>query len=127
MSRPRKPSVIHEISGAYKKNPNRRTKGELAPLAGIGSAPANLATDFESVWDEIVSNVCPGVLGNSDRFHLEILCRLVCQFRERPEDMTAGKLGLMGTMLGKFGMNPVDRMRLAAPNDEEPSEDDKYF
>jgi hypothetical protein len=127
MARPPKPTAMHEASGAYKKNPNRKRNGEAKPRMGIGQAPVSRATDFSDVWDEIVSAVPPGVLGNTDRLHLEITCNLVCEYRRNPEEFPGYKMSEMNKMLGKLGMNPIDRIRITVPEQEEKSKEDEYF
>lgn len=94
---------------------------------GIGTAPVNASAGFSDVWDEVVSNVCPGVLGNCDRLHLEIVCRLISQFRCDPEGTSSAKIGMIEKMLGKLGMNPIDRIKITVPQDEEPRPEDAYF
>ena len=122
-----KPTALHEATGALKKNPNRKRKGEVRPRKGIGSAPPAPSSDFAEIWDEIVDSVIPGVLGNCDRQHLEILCRLMAEFRADPQSMSSAKLSMIEKMLGKLGMNPIDRIRITVPEDEVKSKEDAYF
>lgn len=127
MSRPPKPTVIHEATGAYKKNPNRQRKNEAKPRLGIGSAPKAPALDFAGIWDEIVSASVPGVMGNCDRTHLELLCNMLVEYRANPIDMPAARITLIEKMLGKLGMNPIDRIRISVPEQEQKSKQDEYF
>jgi hypothetical protein len=127
MSRPPKPSHLHEISGAYARNPQRRGTGEPVPREGIGTAPESVSCDFAEVWDELVQCVCPGVLGNSDRIHLELTTRLLCEYRQDTVSMTGAKYRLLQNALGKLGMNPSDRTRLAVLPEAENSPEGGYF
>ena len=94
---------------------------------GIGKAPTNPSVSFADVWDEVVDNICTGVLGNSDRLHMEIVCHLICQFRLNPEETSAAKVLIIEKMLGKLGMNPIDRIRIVVPEDQEKKPEDTYF
>lgn len=72
--------------------------------------------------------VCPGVLGNSDRLALEVLCHLIIQFRTDPVEFPAMKLSRMEAIMGKFGMTPADRNKIKMPSDEpEKKPEDAYF
>lgn len=72
--------------------------------------------------------VCPGVLGNSDRLALEILCHLIIQFRKNPTEFASMKLSRMEAIMGKFGMTPADRNKIKMPTDEpEKKPEDAYF
>ena len=122
-----KPTALHKLTGAYKKDPQRTRNNEASPRLGIGKAAENPSVIFSDVWDEVVDNVCPGVLGNCDRIHLEIVCRLICQFRSDPEEISSAKIGMIEKMLGKLGMNPIDRIKITVPQDEEISKEDAYF
>ncbi|HEY2396426.1 MAG TPA: hypothetical protein VGH81_10680 [Rudaea sp.] len=112
MARPKTPTNVLELSGAFRKNPQRRRgrDGEPVPKAGIGPAPAHLSADESAAWDDIVSDSSPGVLGDSDRAYLEITAGLLAlERRVGFENMDCSKLRLLSTMLGKLGLNPSDR------------------
>ena len=123
----KKPTALLEAKGAYKKDPQRRKKGEPSPRMGIGKAPYMPSCDFTAVWDEIVDNVCPGVLGNSDRIHLEMTVNLLCEYRQNPSEMSSAKFTNLMRGLGSIGMNPIDRSRIVAEQDEQQSKEDSYF
>lgn len=128
MARPQKPTLVKDITGAHKKNPKRKPKSEVRPRAGIGPAPVSPSSEFAAVWDEIVGMICPGVAGNSDRLALEILAHLVCEFRRAPTEMTGMKLARIEALMARFGLTPVDRQKIKAPEDDKPEKpEDKYF
>lgn len=122
-----KPTALHKLTGAHKKDPQRARSNEAKPRLGIGSAPVNANAGFSDIWDEVVDNVCPGVLGNCDRIHLEIVCRLISQFRLDPEGISSAKIGMIEKMLGKLGMNPIDRIKITVPEGDEKNPEDEYF
>ena len=41
--------------------------------------------------------------------------------------MTAARLNVLNNMLGKLGMNPIDRIRLSVTEQPEPDPADDYF
>jgi hypothetical protein len=115
MTRNKTPSNIIQMRGGYKKHPERRNRREPVPSAGIGKAPETFGTKFSDVWDEVVA-ICPGgVLGNSDRIALEILVKLLIEFRTDPTSVKGGRLTQLNSMLSKFGFTPSDRTRIAVP------------
>jgi len=124
----KKPTALLEVTGAYQKNPQRRKKAEPKPRMGIGRFPKNAPCTPESVWDELVDNICPGVLGNSDRVVMETLAHLLSQFRTDPVEFPAAKMTIMERCLGKLGMTPVDRTRVVAEQAEDKTNpEDEYF
>ncbi len=116
-----KPSAIKELSGAYKTNPNRRNDSEPKPKNGIGPASKHLKNKaMKEIWDEVVSQVCPGVLGDADRMSLEILCRLIYDMRFDWDEFNGSKQSNMIKLLSQFGMTPVDRQKLHIGGEEKP-------
>lgn len=105
-----KPTAIKELSGAYKKDPQRRPKGEPKPRMGIGPAPAWMNEHQKKIWDEYVDIIAPGVLKNMDRMVLELTVRLTEEMRLG--EITASKIGNLLACLQKLGMSPVDRQKI---------------
>ena len=122
-----KPTAIKEASGAYKKNPSRRKKGEPQPLRGIGKAAESRNVEYSAVWDELVNDIPPGVLFCSDRVWLEIAVTLLCEFRQMGSEFSGAKLNQLQKALSHLGMSPVDRTRIVAEQAEESSKEDEYF
>ena len=114
-----KPSALKELSGAYKKDPQRRNKNEPKPKAGIGPASKFLNEEMQKIWDEVVDQVCIGVLGDADRFALEALCRLIYDMRYGWEEFNGAKQSNLIRLLGQFGMTPVERQKLSVADSGE--------
>ena len=115
MARPRTPTNVLQLRGAFKKDPQRARarQNEPEPKAGIGSAPDWMAADAKAAWDYLVSIALPGVLGDSDRAYLEVAAELLAlKRRVGLENIKAAKLGLLDRMLSKLGLNPADRSRV---------------
>ena len=116
-----KPSAVKELSGSYKNHPERKNKSEPKPKNGIGPASEFLDNKkMKAIWDEVVSQVCIGVLGDSDRMSLEILCRLTYDMRYDWAEFNGSKQSNMIKLLGQFGMTPVERQKLHIGVDEKP-------
>lgn len=113
MARTPQPTAIHELKGSFDKNPQRRRKGEPKPKSGIGPAPSHLGEYEQRVWDELVGIALPGVLGDVDRWAVEMAVRLMAEMRASPETFTAGKYGHLISCLSRMGMTPSDRTKLA--------------
>ena len=107
-----KPSALKELSGSFKNHPERRNKEEPKPKAGIGPASKFLNDEMQKIWDEVVDQVCIGVLGDADRFALETLCRLIYDMRFDWEEFNGSKQSNLIKLLGQFGMTPVERQKL---------------
>ena len=112
----RKPSHLHELSGAWKKNPQRRRTNEPQPTAGIGPCPAHCDEAVRDAWDELVDQIAPGVLTCQDRLPLEILATLLIEFRTKGADMSAARFNGMRVLCGQFGLSPSERGRVEVPD-----------
>ncbi len=116
MPKPRTPTAILELRGAFKKDPQRRRNNEPAGAGDIGEPPHTLTQEECDAWAE-VSDITPvGVLTGSDRIHMEIVSQLLAWQREVGiRDFPAQAARRLDTALGKLGMNPSDRTRLEVP------------
>lgn len=127
MPTPRKPTALRELQGTIKDHPGRQNKNEPSPARGIGPPPSHLDSHHSEIWDEIVSNMYAGVLGEADRVALETLSRLVHEMRTNFEEMTAAKLSQLSTLLGRFGMTPSDRTKIVVPKGKNDEDDFAMF
>ena len=120
MARPRTPTNVLELRGAFKKDPQRRRE-EPKTVGVLSDAPEYLDDEVRGIWDEFVGCAPIGVMTDSDRLSLEIACHLMREFRQNPVEFTAAKIGRLQALLGSFGMTPADRAKLASPgkSDEE--------
>ena len=111
MARPRKPTNVLELTGAFKKDPQRRR--EDAESAGpLSDAPPHLGGAVLHAWNEIARYAPRDVLTDSDRISLEVAANLLAQFRADPAEFPAAKLVRLEALLGKFGMTPADRSKV---------------
>lgn len=103
MARPRKPTNVLELTGAFKKDPQRRRE-DAEPVGELTAPPAHINGAVLHAWKEIAKYAPRDVLTNSDRLSLELAANLLAQFRNDPLDFPAAKLVRLEAMLGKFGM-----------------------
>src|SRR5690349_4947352 len=111
----RKPTAVLQLSGAFKHNPARAAEreNEPEPKAGIGPAPSSLSIPEAEAWDYLVGIAPVGVLGDSDRAHLELAARLLAYSRTISIDkIDVSKLNRLTALLGLMGLNPVDRSKV---------------
>jgi hypothetical protein len=113
MARPRKPTRLLELKGAFKKDPARgRARGrEPVPSGPLGDPPAHFDRKHKACWLEIQHIAPDGVLAISDRFIVEIAVDLMVEFRSK-EGLGTGLLTVLVSCLGKMGLNPADRSKL---------------
>jgi P27 family predicted phage terminase small subunit len=133
MARPRKPTSLKVISGAFDKNPNRRNHAEPTPT-GEPTCPAHLPALAVEEWERLTAELQElGVLSMVERSAMENYCRCYAEFREACKKLdTEGRYestqyGLKEHPAGKamralalilhkylceFGMTPSSRTRL---------------
>lgn len=111
MARPRTPTNVLELKGAFKKNP-QRARQDAESVGPLSSAPPHLAGAELDAWNEIAQYAPPGVLTDSDRIALEVAANLLAQFRNDPVEFPSTKLVRLEALLGKFGMTPADRAKV---------------
>jgi hypothetical protein len=119
--RPRKPTNLLEMGGAFKKNPGRQKArlNEPKPTGDVGPPPAHWSTPSsyvkgvrERIWNEYVEQFPPGLLTNTDRSQLEQLCIATYEAR-RPGKQQIRWSAEVTKILRLFGGNPVDRARIS--------------
>ena len=107
MPYPKKPTRLLDLSGAYKKNPQRKRPDEPRPERSIGRAPRSLTPRQQAIWREFVKHCAPGVLTCQDRFTLEIICMGVDTVRQG--SASPADTDRVFRQLGKFGLTPGER------------------
>jgi hypothetical protein len=111
MGRPRTPTNVLALRGAFDKNPDR-AREDAETTGPIGEAPDYFNEKEVAAWDEIVLNAPVAVLRNSDRFILELASRLLAEQRDNWLDFPAARLARLEAMLGKMGLSPSDRAKV---------------
>lgn len=115
MARPRKPTAVLELSGAFKHDPQRARPDEPVPTERPGDAPEYLGEVAGSIWDEMVRE---GFwLTSADAFLLEIAAKYLAMFRAGiAEPKHSAQLI---TVLNKLGFGPAERSKIKAPGAKE--------
>ena len=75
MARPRKPSNVLELRGAFNKNPNRKRPNEPKPIGTVGDYSLGSVEPAE-IWEELKAACPQNVLTQSDRLAFEIAVEL---------------------------------------------------
>ena|SRR5690349_3505407 len=115
MPRPRKPTRVLELTGAFKKDParGRAREGEPHPEGALGNPPNCLDEVQKARWNELKKQA--PWLTVSDRILVEQTCRLWAL--ERAGTANATQSRLLSTNLGKLGMTPSDRSKVKVPGE----------
>jgi len=113
------------LNGGLQHDPKRYANrtAEPVPSGPIGNPPKDFSPALKSIWKELKSQSPPGVLTNSERLILEVLCRLVDKLRQGT--ISTGETSQLLNCLARLGMTPTDRVRVqlvppvAKPNEQE--------
>jgi hypothetical protein len=112
MPRPRIPTAVLELRGAFKRNPNRRRKFEPRISTALPDPPQTLPNPVKAAWLEMRER---GFwLTSADRFLVEIAASLMARYRF--EEIKSGDVSQLIQLLGKLGFAPKDRSGLNLPS-----------
>jgi hypothetical protein len=114
MGRPRKPTNVLHLNGAFKHDPQRLTAraNEPKPAGPIGSPPAWMQESEQRAWHEIVEEALPGVLSNADRGTLSIAAQL--RALQTPGEVDLKAMSLLKACYTELGMTPASRSKVQA-------------
>ncbi len=111
MARPRTPTAVLELRGAFKRNPNRRRSFEPRILTALPGPPPSLPKPVKSAWLEMQFR---GFwLTSADRFLVEIAATLMAAYRS--DQLKSGDVSQLIGLLGKIGFSPKERGALNLP------------
>lgn len=128
MPRPRKPTALLEMAGAFKKDPKRRRArdNEPTPDGPIGEPPPDLQPDVAAAWGEIVRTCPAGVLTKADRIAVRSAARLLAA--ENAGTIAVGERAQFHRLLESLGMTPRGRSYVhVAPPVREPGKTGNVF
>lgn len=115
MARPRKPSALHAITGALEHDRARFVDRANEPHddRALGPPPDRMEPAERAAWLEI-ERLAPW-LTYPDRIAVEVTAGLLARFRQAGAGlMEPPKLTRLETMLGRLGLTPSDRSKVAA-------------
>lgn len=119
MARPRKPSNVLALHGAFKKDPARARarEAEPVPVVELGPAPETFNALEKSAYDELVRKSHPGVMCDSDSVVVQMGAVLLAKLRADTQAFTAAEFGRLQSVLASLGMTPADRSRVQVRKD----------
>lgn len=130
MARPRKPTPLLELTGAFQKDPQRARPHEPKPAGPLGDPPECFNDEpgleakelldraaLRAAWHELTGMVAAGVLTISDRWLVELACRTMQQVRKGAA--LAAERNLLLSCLSRMGLTPADRSRIAVPQEKQ--------
>jgi hypothetical protein len=113
MPRPRTPTSVLELRGAFKNHPSRLRDRKREPIVStpLPEPPEHLPQPVKSTWQEMR---CHGYwLTSADRFLVEIACTLTAGYRG--DTLKSGDVSMLIGLLGILGFAPKDRLKLNLP------------
>ena len=110
MARPRTPTSVLELRGAFKNHPSRLKARENEPIVAsrLPSPPSYLTSATAETWQEMKS--WGYWLTSADRFLVEIAATLMARYRI--DELKSGDVSLLIGLLGKIGFSPNERGRM---------------
>ena len=116
MARPRKPTSLHELSGALSHDPQRFRDRINEPVdnRALGDPPMHLTAEQRVCWGEIERIAPPGVLRYADRLVVEMTAILLANFRALGPMLSDAKFRRLEALLGQLGLTPATRSKVTA-------------
>jgi len=120
MPKPKTPTKILDWKGSYKKDPQRKRKGEPMPTGKIGKPPVWLSKDAAKAWRYLVRKCHPGVLTSMDGPGMVAMAVAFAPLMDKDKTLGVVEIKGISIMLGKFGFTPSDRAGIVsdAPDDK---------
>jgi hypothetical protein len=113
MARPRTPTAVLELRGAFKNHPSRLRDRKYEPLVTtpLPEAPHYLPKLARSMWLEMKSH---GFwLTSADQFLVEIAATYMAAYRG--DKLKAADTSLLIGLLNKIGFSPTERRKMNLP------------
>jgi hypothetical protein len=113
VARPRTPTSVLELRGAFKNHPSRlkARKDEPVIKSGLPGPPRRLARPVRTLWLEI--GMYGHWLTSADRFLVEIAATFIARYRAH--ELKSGDVSLLIGLLSKLGFSPNERGRQNLP------------
>ena len=114
MSRPRKPTRVLKLNGAFERNPKRGKERENEPdlPLGVCACPGYFDASQRECWDELATKGAAW-LTLADSPLLESAAKLMASDRRNELDTQAGKR--YDKLLADLGFGPIARTKIKVP------------
>lgn len=123
MGKSRKPAKILEMTGAFKKDPQRRRE-DPDPNGDIGEPPEDFTEEQAQAWQEIIENHYDGILCKAHRHSVEYTAKLLAFSRSKDPDTGLPLFPVpdkeLRIALGALGMDPVNCSKLGIKPKDKP-------
>jgi hypothetical protein len=115
MARPRTPTAVLELKGAFKKNPIRKKEREGEPVVegAIGQPPKHMGEVARAIWRRVAKSA--HWLTEADRCAFEIYCGLKAEAEVDLTEMQASRISLLNKYQNDLGLTAVARSKVKAP------------
>jgi hypothetical protein len=127
MARPRTPTAVLKLRGAFKKDPKRAAarQNEPVPTGPLGEPPTRFDKYEKAAWSELAAIAPPGVLSNSHRWLVELACRLKARMDQHGVGgnfgLSVGEQAQFKDCLIRMGLTPADSSKVSVPKAPETS------
>jgi hypothetical protein len=110
MARPRTPTAVLELRGAFKNHPSRLKDREFEPeiATALPTPPRYLESATAAMWLEM--KLRGYWLTSADQFLVEIAATLMARYRI--DEPKSGDVSLLIALLGKIGFSPNERGKM---------------
>lgn len=123
MARPRLPDQVAKVTGADKRSPGRFADRASPKVKSLGPAPKRFDDEQREIWDEF--NADFPWLGRSDRALVGIAVEL--QSAINAGEAPVAVYAQLRLVLSAMGGTPVDRSKVAAPEEDETDPADEFL
>ncbi len=127
MARIKQPLEQAKLKNSHKKNPARYRNEVPKSDIPLGQPPEHLSKPAKALWFEIESYSISGTITSAERFIMEVLCNLMCEYRYDPVSFPSHKMVAMIGCFARLGLSPADRQKLGAPKTEKEDNEFKKF
>jgi hypothetical protein len=117
MARPRLPTAVLELRGAFKNHPSRGKDraDEPKPTTKLGKPPVTFNAGQRKAWLDFETH---GFwLTGADRFMVEVAVKLMAQ--HRANNIEPKEISILVGTLNKLGFGPAERSKIKAPGAKE--------
>src|SRR5215217_6407763 len=125
MARPRTPTAILELKGAFKKDPQRKAAREGEPVVEnpVGSPPKHVSKPAALIWRRVVKEAY--WLRSTHRDVLEAFCVYKAAFETDPLSMKSAQVAQMMKAMTELGLTAASQTKVKVP--EKAKEEDNPF